>query len=147
MGIFDSLFGGMEASSKLTEQESYAGILLGASACDGHIAEDEVQSLVTALLRMKLFQRFNPKQFNQTLNKLHGFVKKKGVEALIEGCVETLPKTLHRSAFANACDIVLADGVIEPDEKAFIDMLQSKLEVESDTAQEIAEVMVVKNKG
>ena len=70
MGLFDSLFGGMEGSSKLSPQESFAGILLGASACDGHIADDEVQGLVTALLRMKLFQRVSEKQFNQTLNKL-----------------------------------------------------------------------------
>ena len=46
MGIFDSLFGGMEGRTKLTAQEAFAGVLFGASACDGHIADEEMQSLV-----------------------------------------------------------------------------------------------------
>ena len=147
VGLFDSLFGGMEGSAKLTPQESFAGILLGASACDGHIADEEVQGLVTALLRMKMYQRFNEKQFNQTLNKVHGVLKKKGVEFLIDGCSETLPAELKETAFANACDIVLADGIVEPDEKAFIDRLQLKLGISNDTALTIVQVMVIKNKG
>ena len=42
MGLLDSLFGGVESSTKLSPQEAFAGILLGASGCDGHIADDEV---------------------------------------------------------------------------------------------------------
>lgn len=147
MGLFDSLFGGMEGSTKLTAQEAFAGILLGASACDGHIADDEVQGLVTALLRMKLYQRYTGKQYHQTLNKLLGFLKKRGVDALIDACCQSLPQELIRAAFANACDIVLADGVVEPDERAFIDKLRAKLGLDGDTARTIAEVMVIKNKG
>ncbi len=147
MGLFDSLFGGMEGSSRLSPQESFAGVLLGASACDGHIADDEVQGLVTALIRMKLFQRYTDRQYNQALNKLHGILKKHGVDALIDGCVKTLPPELHKAAFANACDIVLADGIVEPDEKAFINRLRDKLQLDSKLAKSIAEVMVIKNKG
>ena len=147
MGLFDSLFGGMEESSKLTPQEAYAGILLGASACDGHIADDEVQGLITALVRMKLFQRYTGRQYNQTLNKLLGIQKKRGVDVLIDTCVPSIPKDLVRSVFANACDIVLADGVVEPDEKAFIDRLRERLQIDGNTAKTIAEVMVIKNKG
>lgn len=147
MGLFDSLFGGLEGSSKLTPQEAFAGILLGASACDGHIADDEVQGLVTCLIRMKMYQRFTGKQFGQVLNKVHGFLKKKGVDALIDACAEVLPKELDKTAFTNACDIVLADGVVEPDEKQFIDNLRAKLAIDPGTARAIAEVMVIKNKG
>ncbi|MCO6455063.1 MAG: tellurite resistance TerB family protein [Pirellulaceae bacterium] len=147
MGLFDSLFGGMEASGKLTPQEAFAGILLGASACDGHIADDEVQGLVTCLLRMKLYQRYTGKQFHQTLNKLLGVLKKRGVDTLIDACCQALPKELIRAAFTNACDIVLADGVVEPDEREFIDKLRAKLGLDGDTARTIAEVMVIKNRG
>ena len=147
MGLLDSLFGGMEGSSKLTPQESFAGILMGASGCDGHIAEDEVNGLVTCLVRMKLFQRYDGRQFGKTLNKLHGFMKKKGVDALIDACTETLPKDLAKAAFANACDIVLADGVVEQDEKVFMERLRDKLQLDAKVAKTIAEVMVIKNKG
>ncbi len=147
MGLFDSLFGGMDGGGRLSPQESFAGILMGATACDGHIADDEVHGLVVALARMKLYERMNDKQFNQMLNKLYGVIKKKGVEFLIDGCVEQLPNGLEKTAFSSACDIVLADGIIEDDEKEFIESLRKKLKLEGQVAKVIAEIMVVKNKG
>ena len=147
MGLFDSLFGGMEGSKKLTPQEAFAGVLFGASACDGHISDEEMQGLVTCLIRMKLYSRMNGKQFNQMMDKLHGVLKKKGVDFLIDGCVEGLPEELSKTAFTNACDIVLADGVVEEDEKEFMDALKEKLGIDPGTAKTIVQVMVVKNKG
>ncbi|MEM7557567.1 MAG: tellurite resistance TerB family protein [Planctomycetota bacterium] len=147
MGIFDTLFGGMETRTKLSPQESFAGILLAASACDGHISEDEFGQLVVALFRMKLFERVNEKQFSQVMNKLMGVLKKSGPDSLVDGCVQTLPDNLKKSAFANACNIVLADGVLEPDEKEFINSLTKKLGLAAETAKAIASVMVIKNKG
>ncbi|MFO0940156.1 MAG: tellurite resistance TerB family protein [Pirellulales bacterium] len=147
MGLFDSLFGGFEGGGKLTPQEAFAGILMGASGCDGHIGDEEVQALATALLRMKLYQRINEKQFGQILNKVHGILKKKGASFLVEGCAAGLPKELRNAAFTNAVDIVLADGVVEDDEKAFIELLAGKLEIDGTTARTIAEIMVVKNRG
>ena len=147
MGIFDTLFGGMETRTKLSAQESFAGILLAASACDGHISEDEFGQLVTTLFRMKLFERINEKQFNQVLNKLMSYLKKNGPDALVDGCIETLPDNLKKPAFANACNIVLADGVLEADEKEFINSLTKKLALPGETAKAIASVMVIKNKG
>lgn len=147
MGLFDSLFGGMDGGGRLTAQEAYAGVLMGATACDGHFADDEVNSLVVALARMKLYERMNDKQFGQMLDKLHGVIKKKGVDFLIDGCVEQLPNGLEKTAFTNACDIVLADGVVEDDEKEFIDQMMRQLEIEPDRAKTIIKVMVYKNKG
>jgi len=147
MGIFDALFKGMETRTKLSPQESFAGILLAASACDGHISEDEFHQLVAALFRMKLFQRVNEKQFSQVMNKLMGVLKKNSPEALVDGWCDTLPEELRKSAFANACGIVLSDGVLEDDERQFITDLTAKLGLDAKTAQTIAQVMVIKNKG
>jgi uncharacterized membrane protein YebE (DUF533 family) len=147
MGLFDALFGGMESSRKLTPQESFAGILLAASACDGHISDEEAANLTTAVGRMKLFQRVNEKEFNNVMDKLLGILKKKGPDALIDGCCESLPKELVNAAFANACNIVLADGVVDAEEKTFIEKLRSTLGVDENIAKTIAQVMVIKNKG
>jgi hypothetical protein len=74
-------------------------------------------------------------------------LKKHGPDKLVDGCCETLPETLKEAAFANACNIVLADGVLEGDEKQFITDLMKKLKLDQKTAQTIAQVMVIKNKG
>lgn len=147
MGLFDSLFGESEKSRKLSPQEAFAGILLGASACDGHISDEEAENLTAAVGRMKLFQRVNEREFSQVMNKLLGILKKKGHDVLIEGCCSALPEDLANAAFANACNIVLADGTVDSDEKEFIDGLRKKLNVEPTVAKSIAQVMVIKNKG
>ncbi len=146
MGVFDNLFGSAEKSS-LTAQEAFAGILMGASGCDGQIADEEVGGLITTLLRMKLYQRFGDKHYHQMLSKLHGVLKRKGVDVLIGACVAALPDDLRETAFANACDIVLADGVVEDDEKEFLNEITRKLDIAADRAKKIVKVMVIKNRG
>ncbi|MCI0459134.1 MAG: tellurite resistance TerB family protein [Gemmataceae bacterium] len=147
MGLFDSLFGSSEASKPFGPHEGFAGILLGASACDGHIAQEEVQSLFTMLTRMKMYQRYTENNWNTLMNRLLGLLKRKGVDELLEKAVEALPPELKATAFANACDIVLADGVVEEDEKEFLDKLQNRLEIPQAEAMNIVRVMVIKNKG
>jgi tellurite resistance protein len=147
MGLFDNLLGGAEDNARLSPQEAFAGILMGASACDGHFADDETQGLVSALMRMKLFSRFTEKQFNQTLDRLHGMIKRAGVPALIDRCIPSLPTDLRDTAFANACNIVLADGVAEQAERDFINRLQQLLGLDNNSATAIVQVMVIKNQG
>jgi tellurite resistance protein len=49
--------------------------------------------------------------------------------------------------FANACDIVLADGIVEPAEKEFLETLIEILQIDPDAALNIVEVMIWKNRG
>ena len=81
------------------------------------------------------------------MDKLMSILKKHDADTLVNGCLETLPQELRRAAFANACNIVLADGVLEDDEREFITNLSSKLGLDQQVAQDIGTVMVIKNKG
>ena len=68
MGLFDNLFGDKSSANReLSKQEAFAGILLGASACDGHISEEEVQSLFTTTERMKLYENMVPAKWNSMM--------------------------------------------------------------------------------
>jgi tellurite resistance protein len=147
MGLFDNIFGDKGGSKELTKQEAFAGILLGASACDGHIAQEEVQSLFTTTERMRMFENVSPNKWNAMMDALLKILKKSGPTKLVDMCAEGLPDGLRQTAFANACDIVLADGVVEDEEKEFLDHLQKALELDGDTALNIVEVMIIKNKG
>ena len=63
------------------------------------------------------------------------------------GFAAALPENLHRAAFANAVNQVLADGVVEDEEKEFINKLRRALNLAGDDAQMIAKVMMWKNQG
>jgi len=148
VGLFDNLFGGSESSGRgITKHEAFTGILLAAAAADGHIADEEARSLWTTIERMKLFSNFTPDKFNRMIDVLLKILKKGGPELLIEKCVPEVPDELRETVFANACDIVLADGVVEDEERELIEKLQNELEIPGDEAMDIVRVMVIKNRG
>lgn len=150
MGLFDGIFGGSgseKRSKGLSKQEAFAGILLGAAASDGHIADEEAQGLWTITRRMRMFEGWNDDRFGRMMNKLVGVLRKKGLRTLLHSCAEALPDQLHGTAFASSVDIVLADGVVEDEEKDFLNDLQKILDISGDEALTIVEVMIIKNKG
>ncbi|MGL6097387.1 MAG: tellurite resistance TerB family protein [Fimbriiglobus sp.] len=147
MGLFDNIFGGSSGGKAFSKQESFAGILLAACAADGHIAEEEAVGMWSSLERMKLFQNYTPDKFNQMMGVLIKVLKRDGVDKLVDKCLEGLPDELRETAFANAVNIVLADGVVEDEEKQLVEKLQAKLEIPGDRALDIVQVMVIKNRG
>jgi uncharacterized membrane protein YebE (DUF533 family) len=147
MGLFDNVFDSKASGRELSKQEAFAGILIGASACDGHISEDEMRGLFTITGRMKLFEGITEQRWHSTIDVLQRVLKHDGLDKLLDKCAAALPEELRACVFANACDIILADRVVEDEEKEFLDRLQKKLEVDGDTALTIVEVMIIKNKG
>jgi len=146
MGLFDQFFGGTSEQA-FGPQEGFAGVLLGVSACDGHIADEEVGTLVTMLSRMKMYQNVTSQRWRSMMDRLLGILKRNGPEALIDKAVPAVPPELRETAFACACDLVLADGTVEPEEKEFINNLLNKLGIDGGRAATIVDVLIVKNKG
>jgi len=131
----------------LNKAEAFAGVLLSAVASDGHISDEEIRGLCTILGRMRLYDNWTNDKFNSTINRLLGMIEREGPETVLSRCAGPLPEPLRETAFANACDLLLADGGIEEAEKEFLDSLQKKLEISGDQAITIVEVMVLKNRG
>ena len=145
MGLFGNVFG--NKTKRLTSAEAFAGILLGAIACDGHISAEEADGLWVITSRMKLFESFTGEKFSSMMSRLVKIHKREGDEALLNKCAASLPDELCETVFANACDLVLADGVVEDEEEEFMNMLQRVLNINPDDAVKIADVIVIKNRG
>ena len=145
MGLFDNVFATQKRD--LTANDAFAGILICAVASDGHICDDEAHGLCNILTRMKLFDNWTDDKFNAMYNRLLGMIKREGVGPVLRRCAQALPEELRETAFANACDLVLADGVVEEEEKAFLDDVQKVLGISGDQALTIVEIMIIKNRG
>lgn len=148
MGLFDKVKGIKEAEQvKLNKEEAFAAVSLAAVAADGEITEEEARGLITSLLRMKLYEKFNDKQMSAMFNKLVGVIKRQGVDALVTSSKDILPTELRETAFAVAADLTLADGVLAKGEKDILTKIQESLGVPEDKAANIIEVMLIKNRG
>jgi hypothetical protein len=147
MGLFDNVFDSKSTDKALDKPEAFAGILLCASACDGHVADEEIRDLFTITARMRLFRGIATPQWDSMIAGLTKALRREGVDKLLDRCVAALPEELRDCVFANACDVILADGEVEDAEKEFLDRLQTKLTIDADTALTIVEVLVIKNRG
>lgn len=150
MSLFDDVLGdddNMFSEATFGPQEGFAGVLLCAAACDGHIADEESQNLFLVLSQRKLYQRLSSQQFGSMFDRLIKHLKKGGPEKLLDKCFPVVPPELHETVFANAVDIVMADGSVDSEEKEFINDLSRKLELDEDRAKLIIKVMSFKNRG
>jgi tellurite resistance protein len=138
---------GAQEEKALNRHEAFAGILLAASASDGEIAQEELDSFCTTVNRMRMFSTWSGDRVVDLFRKLLDMIVADGVDVVLEKCARYLPHDLRKTAFINACDMVMADGVVEEGEKEYINRLWKALEIKPEEAKTIAQVIVLKNRG
>lgn len=148
MGLFDNVLGVQQSkTAALGPAEAFAAVALVAIAADGYAADEELNMVGSVLMRMQLFRSYSADVIRRMFNKLVGILQRNGTEALLSAAIEALPHDLHATAFAIATDISLADGTISEEEQTFLSDLYNSLDISEDTATQIIEVMLIKNRG
>jgi tellurite resistance protein len=146
MGLFDDAFGETKPA-KITKEVAYIGILMLADYSDGTVSEDEMRAFVNTVARMKMYRDLSGDQINRVIDQGNKVIKRVGPDDALKQFAAALPENLHRAAFANAVNQVLADGVVEDEEKEFINNLRKALNLSGDDAHMIATVIKWKNQG
>jgi len=147
MGIFDKVLGKESGSVSLNKAEAFAAVGVAAVAADGEISQEELQRTVIDLATLRTFRKHDLRDLGNTLNKVAGLIKKRGIGPVLQAAKETLTAEEMQSAFFVAADLVLADGIVEETEKKFLEDLQATLQIDDDTALKIVEVVTIKNRG
>ena len=143
MGIFDKILGTKDAEkARLSEEESFAGIILSAVAADGNISDEEAMNMAA----MRFFNNMTRDQVKSMFKKIVNILKSQGIEHLISASKDALPLDSRQTAFAIAVDLALADGVMNHEEKNILAKIQETLEIPEDIAIKIIEVILIKNK-
>src|SRR5260370_4697571 len=137
---------GSQGEKSLSRHEAFAGILLAASASDGELAEEELNLFCTTVGRMRMFSTWSADRLIELFKSLLGTIVDEGVEVVLARCAKSLPHELRKTAFINACDLVMADGVVEQGEKEYINRLWKALEISPEDAKTIAQVIVLNNR-
>jgi hypothetical protein len=127
--------------------EALASIAMVAIAADGYLAEQEGQDMTMLLSRMALFSNYSNDALHQLLDVVLDRLKDEGPGALVDHAKASLAQDMRETAFAIATDLVLSDHTVTPQEQAFLEDLYRILEIPSDTAQKIVQVMTIKNRG
>jgi hypothetical protein len=133
--------------SSMGSAEALASIAMVAIAADGYMAEQEGQDMTMLLSRMSLFSSYSSDALNHLFDLLLDRLKQEGPGILVSEAKAALSQELRETAFAIATDLVLSDRTVTPQEQAFLEDLYRILDIPSTTAQQIVQVMTIKNRG
>ena len=133
--------------SSMGSAEALASIAMVAIAADGYMAEQEGQAMTMLLSRMSLFSSYSSDALNYLFDLLLDRLKQEGPGILVSEAKAALSQELRETAFAIATDLVLSDRTVTPQEQAFLEDLYRILDIPSTTAQQIVQVMTIKNRG
>jgi hypothetical protein len=125
--------------------EAFLAILFSAAASDGDFSELEQEEFPALAHRLRALQQLDAVVVSAILSAVLARLAAGGEAALAEAC-RALPAHMRPSAFAHALDLLSCDGEILPDEAEFLDALVLALELNAATVQQIADVVLLKNR-
>ncbi|MDJ0921572.1 MAG: tellurite resistance TerB family protein [Henriciella sp.] len=124
--------------------EAYMCLLLEAIFADDIVAPAEQEYMKALVKRCKTFAGMSENE----LARINMTVMERRTErpdCVKEACM-ALPPGMHKTIFAHAIDIVLADGEMHPRERDFLDNLMQTMDISPETARNIMQVIFDKNR-
>ena len=130
----------------LTRHEAFLGFLIAAMDANGHVSREELTRAHHLISSMRQFRRRSAETVRRDIDKMRSLVERHGATPVLEAGAGSMPARLRPAAFALAADLVLADGRLDRAERRFLDGLAVHLRLSPTTAQNIRDVIRIKNR-
>lgn len=134
------------ADDQLSLDEAMVVVLFGAVLSDGLVGIEEATRIDDIVAASPLKWRSEAAATKVMGARAASLFARRGTEAVLAMCAETIPHHLHGTAFALATDLMLVDGQVGPWEHIYIDHLQRAFAIDDDVAMRIVEVLLIKNR-
>jgi len=120
-----------EENPSLSPQDALVAIMIAVSASDENIRTSELVSIERIVDHMPVFGEYD-KDRMQRVSKtvLDLFAEEDGLDALFGLLREALPERLNETAYALACDVAAADGLLAQHELRFLREIRYELEID-----------------
>ena len=124
--------------------EAMLCILLTAATSDGVVAPEEGAEMQGVIGRSRILKMLSTEQLCAADAVIAERMRANRQEAFAAAC-KHIPPSLRLPIFAQAIDVVMADGNLKAPESAFLNELVAQFSIGDENAKQIAEVLFVKN--
>ncbi len=131
--------------SELTSENSLAIITLCAAASDNEVSPSERMKFVSLALGSSMFPNDIDLIIEEATRLLH-LINVLGVTQALKIAIKSIPDQLKLTAYTWSVDIIIADEILDKDEKIFLDNLKKSLKINNETAKKINDVIEIKNR-
>jgi tellurite resistance protein len=115
----------------LSPQDCLVAIMIAVSAADENIRTSELVTIQRVVNHLPVFAQFDTdrlKEVSQIVFDL--FEEEDGLDALFGLIREGLPQRLNETAYALACDVAAADGLLGETELALLSEIRHELNID-----------------
>jgi tellurite resistance protein len=144
MGLFESFRSSVTPSFNV--QQAIMTIVTAAVLADGDVADEEVSRIRSMCMLSPIFASNTHEQDLAVIKYALNVNSQMGGQAVARAA-EALRPELRETAFAFACDMVLADGLVGQNEEAFLTSLMNTLGLAENSGRSIVWATLVRNRG
>ena len=118
-------------SLALSPQDCLVAVMVAVSASDEDIGTTELIKIQTAVNLLPIFANFDVDRIKTVSQMVFDlFELEDGLDALFGLIKEALPDRLNETAYALACDVAAADGILEETELRLLEEIRYELNID-----------------
>lgn len=129
----------------LSVDESLIALFIAAMAANGHVSPAELERAHHLIWFTRRFRQRDGDEVNRMIGAVRARIESSGANAILALVVKKVPARLREPAFAVLADLLLADGRLDEDERAFLRRVGKALGIAAATRRRIVDVVLVKN--
>lgn len=130
----------------LNEQEALVGVALCAAYADGSMRAEEDERLADALVSCRALRGVDEARLREAMQKADRLLAKDGEAGFLARVAAAIRPDMRPTAFCLGADLVLADGEVATEERAFVERLRAAMGVEERLARSIVDVLRLRNR-
>lgn len=120
-----------ETLPSLSPQDALIAVMVAVSASDEAIRTSELVAIERMVNHMPIFATYDIDRIAVVAQTVYAlFEEEEGIEALFGLVRAALPEKLHETAYALACDVAAADGVLHQPELRMLEEVRHELNID-----------------
>lgn len=127
-------------------QKAVMTIVISAIKADGDVSDEEVGRLRSMCARSPIFASNTKEEDDVVISFADNVTTQLKTEAIGKAASALKPE-LRETAFAFACEMILADGIVGEAEDTFISMLAEKLGISDETGRIVVQATIIRMRG
>ncbi|MEO0485939.1 MAG: tellurite resistance TerB family protein [Pseudomonadota bacterium] len=115
----------------MTPQDCLVATMIGVSASNEQVNTSELVTIQSIVNHLPIFGTYDTDRIKQVAQVVFDlFDEEDGLDAYLGLIRDNLPEELAETAYAMACDVAAADGMLDQSELAFLQEIRHELNVD-----------------